>query len=111
KKEWKPQETTEFISNEEYTDFSIKRNRELYGAQTRGDTQTVERIQKELDDKAAHVATESDYGLTNIVEDKAEIASHLLNPFLISGMLDRKKPILRRKALFLLARFYHNNPA
>lgn len=61
--------------------------------------------------KAARVVVSSDYSFTNVAEDKAELGSNILDSFLISGVLDRKMPILRRKALFLLARLYHDNPA
>lgn len=81
--------TAEFIKSPNYGDYISK---EEYDALT---------VKGDDTKKAAKVVVSSDYSFTNVAEDKAELGSNVLNSFLISGVLDRKMPILRRKALFL----------
>lgn len=67
-------------------------------------------LQKQLDSAAAHVAVVDNYSFNHIVEDKANLGSILFNPGAYSFALDERKPILREKFIFLLARLYHDNP-
>lgn len=99
-----------YISDEEYSQFEDQVTAELNTAKINGETKTVQRIENDLTQKATNVVTATNFGFNNIAEDKAEIGSLLLDSSMIGRLLDRKKPILRKKTLFLLARLYHKNP-
>jgi hypothetical protein len=99
-----------YISDSENLSFELNTQNDLFTAKQQNDEQEVSRIQKELDKKAGQVVVPTNYAFTNVGEDKAEIARHIMGG-LLDRVLARKSPILRRKAVFLLARLYHDNPA
>lgn len=68
-----------------------------------------ESIQAKFDEWAERVVGIDDYNFAHIVEDKANIGKALLDPYMYRLCLDRRKPHLRRKFIYLLARFYRDN--
>jgi hypothetical protein len=101
-----------FISQTEYLKSWFSAMNAISDAKQAGDEKEVTRLTKELEAKAGQVAVTTNYAFTNIAEDKAELARDIMGGSL-DGKLERKSPILRRKAIFLLARLYHdkNGPA
>lgn len=98
-----------YISDEEYRKFGW----DLIMGQLKDFADLKNNPQKKqeiIDEKAHHVATPSEYGFTHIVEEKADLGKILFNPNNYASALDSRKPILRKKFIFLLARLYHDNP-
>lgn len=58
----------------------------------------------------AMVTTSTEYGRTDIVEDKAEIASNIGTPYGSYFVNDSRSPILKAKFNLLMARLYHMAP-
>jgi hypothetical protein len=100
-----------YITDSVYTDLEIAANVQRRIASEKGDEGEVARIDRELADKAKHVIAVRDYSLTNVPEDKADMGSNISDPLAVTSVLDKAKPVLRQKALLLLARYYHDNPA
>ncbi|HSA83313.1 MAG TPA: hypothetical protein VLF20_00320 [Patescibacteria group bacterium] len=73
-----------------------------------GDAERAAIIQQEMSEK--EVVTGSNYGITNLEEDRAEIGRSLLFPNSFRNITNPDHPILRDKAILLLARFYQENP-
>ncbi len=63
-----------------------------------------------LDEEAARVVVLNDDAFNNVIEDKAAIGADLSDPNYFPLLLDKKKPVLRQKALIYLARLFHQNP-
>ncbi len=61
-------------------------------------------------DYMADIVTADQYGLTNDVEDKADIAEAYADPVLFGNFTDKRTPILREKFLLTLGRLYHVAP-
>lgn len=58
-----------------------------------------------------NVVSYSSYGLTNVVEDKAEMGRNIAIPSDYSTVLSDRTPVIKRKFEYLMARLYHYQPA
>lgn len=100
----------QYISRDKYGELIQKDLSDLQLAKALNKKSEVTKIEKRIAAVGKRVFTTSEYGKTALVEDKAEISADLLNPFFHSYLIDKERPILRRKAIFLAARIYQSNP-
>ncbi|MDN5275875.1 MAG: hypothetical protein JWN33_524 [Candidatus Saccharibacteria bacterium] len=67
-------------------------------------------IQSKIDEIDSRVAAANEYGLTNIVEDKASLGQDLIGNWNRWTVESSESPILQEKAVLLMARLYEQSP-
>ena len=67
-------------------------------------------INAEIADINARTVVETDYGFTNIVEDKATMAEEMMGSFSRENIQAVESPILQQKTLLLAARLFQDAP-
>ena len=109
---YKKSKPAKYLTNEDYNNFV----QNIVAQATDGIGEFASgvdpaRLQAVVDAKATQVVSMRDYGLSGIAEDKADFASILFQPQFYASVVDIRKPLIRKKFIFLLARLYRDNPS
>lgn len=103
------EDTTGYYSDQEA--FSLATAQNLYTKLQQAETPEEKAlVYAQIDAIDAQVVTVSDYGLTNIIEDKATLGERLFDPLNRWTVEAVASPILQSKITLLAARLYEQEP-